>query len=161
MSVYRRKGSPYYTYDFQYKGDRFCRSTKAVTKREAEQLERQARASVKAHYRPGGTLTLDAAFGKWFLEHGQHLASQSTIKGHVDALLDGMGRETPLHSITDSSIASYVAERRLNVSPATVNQDLKYLHTVIYRALEIWRHPVHPVAWRRHRLKAPQLRVRW
>ena len=161
MSVYRRKGSPFYTYDFQFRGNRFCRGTKARTRREAEAVERQARAQLKATYKSGGVLTLDAAFGKWFLEHGQHLSAQATIKGHVDALLDGLGKSTPLHSIDDANVAAYVALRRLAGGPATVNQDLKYLRAIFYRALETWKHPVQTISWRRHRLKAPQLRVRW
>ncbi len=161
MSVYRRKGSPHYIYDFQFKGSRFCRSCGTHSKKEAEQVEREALATAKARYKAGGTLTLDAAFGKWWEEHGQHLKSPTTVKGHVKALIDGMGGDVPLDSIMDAQVAAYVANRRLQVSNATVNQDQKYLKTIFYRASETWGHPVNSIAWRRHRLKAKQLRTRW
>jgi hypothetical protein len=43
MSVYRPKGSPYYHFDFQWRGHRFHGSTKATAKREAETVEREQR----------------------------------------------------------------------------------------------------------------------
>jgi len=160
MSIYRRKGSPNYIYDFQYKGNRFCRSCRTHSKKEAERVKRKVRDWLEAHDASGEILTLDAAFGKWWEEHGQHLKSRA-VKTHVKALINGLGGDVPLGSLVNANIAAYVANRRLQVSNDTVNQDLKYLRTIFYRANEIWGHPVNSISWRRHRLKPGQLRIRW
>ena len=49
MSVYPDPRSPYYRYDFWWRGHRFLGSTKATTRREAEAVERQERERAKAH----------------------------------------------------------------------------------------------------------------
>jgi hypothetical protein len=43
MSVYKHKDSPFYHFDFQWKGDRFYGSTGTANKREAEGIERLQR----------------------------------------------------------------------------------------------------------------------
>src|ERR1035441_539669 len=40
MSVYKHKDSPFYHFDFQFKGNRFHGSTGCTSKREAETFER-------------------------------------------------------------------------------------------------------------------------
>jgi hypothetical protein len=63
MSVYRPKGSPYFHFDFQWRGDRFYGSTKRTNRREAEAVERAERERAKleagADFRPvtSGRLT--------------------------------------------------------------------------------------------------------
>jgi hypothetical protein len=47
MSVYRPKGSPYYHYDFEWKGSRFHGSTKRTNRREAEAVEKAERERVR------------------------------------------------------------------------------------------------------------------
>jgi hypothetical protein len=39
MSVFRVRNSPYYQFDFQIQGYRFCGSTKATNEREARDVE--------------------------------------------------------------------------------------------------------------------------
>jgi len=47
MSVYKRKQSPFYHFDFQFKGNRFHGSTGCANKREAEAFERKERDKAK------------------------------------------------------------------------------------------------------------------
>jgi hypothetical protein len=47
MSVYKHKDSPFYHYDFQFKGNRFHGSTGCTSKREAEAFERNERDQAK------------------------------------------------------------------------------------------------------------------
>ena len=47
MSVYKHKDSPFYHFDFQYKGDRFHGSTGCTSRREAEAFERAERDRAK------------------------------------------------------------------------------------------------------------------
>jgi hypothetical protein len=70
MSVYKRtKDSPYYDYDFVFRGDRFCGSCETANRRAAEKVEEGRRAEVKAEYecrkRAAGTaLTVDGALSQ-------------------------------------------------------------------------------------------------
>lgn len=63
MSVYKKNGSPYYHFDFQFRGQRYCGSTGCKTKRLAEDFERRERqaAALPAVQRP--PITLDEACG--------------------------------------------------------------------------------------------------
>jgi hypothetical protein len=47
MSVYRQKGSPFYQFDFQWRGRRFHGTTKQTSRREAERVERDERERAK------------------------------------------------------------------------------------------------------------------
>jgi hypothetical protein len=47
MSVYRPKGSPFYQFDFQWRGRRFHGTTKQTSRREAERVERDERERAK------------------------------------------------------------------------------------------------------------------
>lgn len=46
MKVFKRRGSPYFSYKFQYKGEEYYRSTGTNSKREAEAIAAAARASL-------------------------------------------------------------------------------------------------------------------
>jgi len=48
VSVYKPKGSPYYHYDFQRRGRRYCGSTECTDRREAQRIERAERERAKA-----------------------------------------------------------------------------------------------------------------
>ena len=61
MSVYKPKGSPYYHFDFQRRGRRYCGSTECASRREAEQAERVERDRVRALE---AAETLSAAFSE-------------------------------------------------------------------------------------------------
>lgn len=47
MSVYKKKGSPYWQFDFQYRGHRFYGSTKTARRRRAVAIERAERKRAK------------------------------------------------------------------------------------------------------------------
>ncbi len=47
MSIYRSKNTPYYLYDFQFRGHRFSGSTKCKGRREAEAVEREEKEKAK------------------------------------------------------------------------------------------------------------------
>ena len=47
MSIYKSARSPYWHFDFQWRGHRFHGSTKATTRREAEKVEAAEREKAK------------------------------------------------------------------------------------------------------------------
>ena len=68
MSVYKPQGSPYYHFDFQWRGDRFHGSTKRTDRREAQAVEKAERERVKHTAAPATSagMTLDNAAGRYW-----------------------------------------------------------------------------------------------
>lgn len=183
MSVYRPKNSPFYHYDFQSGGRRFCGSTGKTSRREAEALERDEKEKAKASLKAGkagghAPLTLDLAVARYWQEVGQHHANAETTWTDLLRLVDYFGQAKRLADITDADVARLVRWRAAQpawgraetkngqpmkrVSAATVNRSttlvLKKLFT---RAKRTWRHsfPLEPV-WNDHFLNEPKERVR-
>lgn len=100
MSVFMRKGSPFFYAEFQIHGHRFLRSTGKTTEREARAEERSLKAKAReqieaeASSKAGKCLTLSQAFGKYWLEQAPSLSVtwRSEVKrycAHILNLVDG------------------------------------------------------------------------
>lgn len=78
MSVFCDPRSPYFRFDFQWRGHRIFGSTKAKTRRQAEALERIERQRAKTHLAQAQaaatSLRLDDVAGRYMQEVGQHHA---------------------------------------------------------------------------------------
>jgi integrase len=183
MSVYKSAKSPFYAYDFQIDGRRFHGSTKARSKRDAEAVERQLKATAKAEIaqevKAGhGPITLDFAAGRYWTEVGQHHRGSLNTHHYLDLLISFFGPNKRLDQITDDDVAALVAWRRAQpvhgraktkdgkvarvVGHATVNRTaLLPLKAIFTRAKRTWRYslPMEP-NWRDHWLKEPAQRVR-
>ncbi len=175
MSVYKQ-GS-FYRYDFELNGRRFFGSTKARNKKDAEAVEREVRAKVKADLeqakRTGHEpLTLDVAAGRYYTEVGQHHANAATTYTDLERLLTYFGKGKRLDELTDADVASLIAWRRKQtvhgrkdarlIAPATVNRSTTALLKALFtRARRTWRFqfPFEP-NWRDHWLKEPEECVR-
>ena len=163
MSLYRRKNSPYWYYDFRRAGVRYTGTTGTADKRAATRIERDLVASVEA---AGGAPasdapTVGALFLKYFLSHASHLPSVKTIEAHFIALQTRLDLDMLASELSNAHVSAYVADRRSDVSPATVNRELATLRAAHRMAAEAWEWSVRPIAWRRHMLKEPQGRTRW
>ena len=176
MSVYRHKGSPFYHYDFQFQGTRFCGSTGCTSRREAEAVERarreKARALLKRAPANAADLTIsDAAFRYWN-EVGQHHACAAETFANLERLEDYFGKGKRLSEIRDDDTTKIVAWRRGHrrwgrkkaalISPATVNRSTtEVLQKLFTRAKRKWgaRFDHEPV-WREHMLPEPIEHVR-
>jgi integrase len=173
MSVYRPKGSPYYHYDFQWRGRRFYGSTERTERRAAEAVERAERERVKAAAATGaatGAMTLDHAAGRYWNEVGQHHAGADNTRRDLARLIEYFGPARPLDTITTDDVAKLVAWRRgykvaatgRLIAAGTVNRSTtELLRRLFTRAKEVWgvRFDSEPV-WRKHMLKEPEERVR-
>jgi integrase len=190
MSVYKRtKDSPYYDYDFVFRGDRFCGSCETANRRAAEKVEEGRRAEVKAEYecrkRAAGTaLTVDGAFLRYWEEVGKYHKRSDQTMWSLKWLLESLGKDKRIRDITNNDVAHLVARRRgepVNnvaaaldrrrgnhhvkppklVSPARVNRSVtEPLRKILLRARDVWGEEISPIAWKKHRLKEPQERVR-
>ena len=153
MSVHTRKGSPYFHYEFEWQGARFRGSTKEKSRRAAEKVEAARRAEVEERARRGEALksavvqmTLGEATARFWLEKGQYEANADSVFYQLENLVDGLGKNALLSSITMSELAEYQARRRGQKTkhgkfPAnrTVNAEVPELIARIYRrAKEVW-----------------------
>jgi integrase len=174
MSIYRPKGSPYFHFDFQMRGDRFYGSTRCRNNRQAREIEKAERAKAKERLkndRRAIHLTIDAAAGRYWTEVGQHHACRTETWTNLERLVGYFGKDKLLDEITDSDVASLVAWRRGHrrwgrkdqplLAPATVNRSTtEVLQKIFCRARRAWkvRFENEP-EWARHMLKEPQERV--
>jgi integrase len=138
--LYQPKGSPYLHYEFVLNGRRFFGSTKtgklALARRFVERIRAEAIAGTLERRRP--EMTVDHAFGRWFTEHGRHLKEADNFEARLGRLLDHLGKDTLLSEIGSDELAGYVARRRADFSPVTVNHDLRTLRRVLRRA-RLWK----------------------
>lgn len=181
MSVYRPKGSPFYHYDFQWRGTRFHGSTKRTNRREAEAVERQERERVRQHAARSAAVTtslrLDDVAGRYWQEVGQHHSGADNTWRDIGRLVEYFGKDKLLTDIGDDDVARLVALRRGHrvirdkrrkpedcplVSPATVNRSsTEVLKKLFTRAKTAWGIRFeHEPRWRSHMLAEPEERVR-
>lgn len=182
MSVHQNPKSPFYHYQFEYRGRRFHGSTKTANRRDAEKVEREEREKAKAlvngaeaqaeQEREARTsLRLDDIAGRYWQEVGQHHAGAAQTEKLVERLIRFFGPDKRITEITGDDVARLVAWRRGHkierggrigafVSPTTVNDQTEQLRKLFTRA-KVWgvkfdREP----RWRDHWLKEPKERVR-
>ena len=133
MSVYKPKNSPYYHYDFRFRGQRFTGSTMCSGKRAAEQFEARERqaAALPSTARP--PISLDEAAGL-YQEHAETLPSWSTIEYMTLALVKGIGAKRLLAQISQRELQVYFAKRRNGRSNASVNREIENARAIWMRA---------------------------
>jgi integrase len=170
MSVYKDPRSPFWQFDFWWRGHRFHGSTKARTRREAEAVERAERERAKQYVAQieaaRTSLRLDDVAGRYWQEVGQHHAGARDTWRELARLVEFFGKDKLLTEITGDDIARLVAWRRGHsvrgrlVSPITVNITTKQVRKLFARA-KLWSVRFnHEPRWRDHLLKEPQERVR-
>jgi hypothetical protein len=172
MSLYRSPRSPFWQYDFWWRGYRFHGSTKATTRREAEKVEAVERERAKQHVvqteAARTSLRLDDVAGRYWREVGQHHAGHGAGNTwrELARLIEFFGKDKLITEITGDDVARLVAWRRGHcvrgalLSPFTVNATTKQVRKLFARA-KIWgAHFNNEPRWRQHFLKEPQERVR-
>lgn len=182
MSVYRQKGSPFYSFDFIIERRRFSGSTGKTTLREARQVEaterEAARERIKVEKKAAVSLEIDHVANRFWEIVGKHHVGADTTERDLARLVNYFGKERTLSDITDADVMKLVAWRRGHrrtshrknkkgapeqplIAPATVNRSttevLKKLFTLCKREGVRFEHE--PV-WKNHFLKEPDERVR-
>lgn len=132
MSLYQPKGSPYWHYDFQYKGRRYYGSTGCVKKTAAKEVEKRERekAALPAQGKP--PITIDEAAGL-YQEKVESLPSWPTIRPMLAALVKNLGKAKLLSEITQRDLQIHFAKRRAGRANSSVNREIE-------NARAVWRH---------------------
>lgn len=135
MSVYKPKGSPYFHFDFVWKGRRFHGSTGCRGRREAlayEGRQRNEAVNPKVEKPP---ITLDEACGL-YEEHADKQPSWATTLYMLNAVIKGLGGNRLLAEISQRELQVYVAKRRNGRSNATVNREIDTIRAVWRKAMK-------------------------
>jgi integrase len=188
MSVYRPKDSPFYHYDFWWRGARFHGSTKRANRRKAEAVERSERDRAKqqaaAARASSASLKLDDVVGRYWNEVGQHHVGAANTWRDVERLVEFFGPTKLLTEISDDDVARLVAWRRSHrvirgaekgktkdnakdpaeaplISNATVNRSTTEVLKKLFTRAKAWSVRFdHEPHWKAHWLPEPQERVR-
>jgi integrase len=149
-TVYKEKSSPYYQTDIWIDGDKFHRSTRKTSRREAEaeadRLEQTLRAEVKVEAVAKTSLRIDDVALRYMKDVGDHHAGEGAAitEGKVARLVKYFGKDKLMTDITHDDVVQLVNWRRAHkvgtgknakpISPFTVNdttEQLKKLFTYI------------------------------
>lgn len=169
MSVKKREGSPHYWYDFTVGGMRFRGSCETNDIATAKAVEAQLRtdAVLNKHLQRKPRLTLDAAFAKYWKEHGQFTSSglQST-RYMLKEMLNFFGRNLYFDDLEDSHINNYISHlqarpQKNRLANASINRRIDMLRAVIMRARKRWGVETPDISISNHRLIAAEARTRW
>lgn len=107
-------------------------------------------------------MTLDAAFGKYWLDYAHKLPSAPTIAVHFIVLRNGLGGNTLLSEVNADMLDEYATKRGAGeithredskrkgvpVANSTVNNELHRLQAVMNRARKKWRVRVAEIEWK-------------
>lgn len=158
--VHRRPDAPGWHYDFSINGRRFRGSTRADTKDQAEIIVAKIRADALLEITTGKKprITLDAGFGRYWLEHAKDLKSAVDIERGTRLILAGIGKHTAMGDLTNDMVARFVAKRRGKVSDSSVNRELTLLRAVCRMARDRWGYEVAAIDWRKQWLTEPEPR---
>lgn len=179
MSVYKRKGSDTYRYDFEVGGQRFVGDTGEADKRKAEAVQKRERQKARdrltaAENKFSANMTFGAACVRYMEEIGEHHTNALTTLTNLEWLQTQLGTKTLVANIDDNRVSFVVAKRRREfrkvgndqtpktlVSNATVNRTCtEPLRKVLRRAETKWGCAVAKIDWSGHMLPEPKERVR-
>lgn len=186
MSVYRRKGSPFYQYEFWLKTGRgterrrFRGSTGETSERAAVAFERDEKARQRLELaadleRAAAPDTVDDVFGRYWDAYGHKLSWAYTVERHMRDMLEFFGPNKPFAEIGNADVTAMLEHYakqttyRLRggktregapVSSSTVNRRLSVLKRIYNVARVKWQLRVLPIDWKELRGKEGKARVR-
>lgn len=130
MSIYKPKGSPYFHFDFQYRGKRYHGSTGQAGRRAAEQVEGRERQKAALPVTAKPPITLDEACGlrQDVLESRP---SWPTVRPMLKALLS-IGASRLLADVHQIDLMRHFAKRRNGRKDSSVNREIE-------EARAVWR----------------------
>jgi hypothetical protein len=148
-AVYKEKSSPYYQTDIWIDGNKFHRSTRKTSEREAKaeagRLEQKLRDELKVRSVAAASLRIDDVAFRYMTDVGDHHAGEgaSITEGKVARLVKYFGPDKLMTDITHDDVVQLVNWRRKQkvgkgknakpISPFTVNDTTEQLCSPISR----------------------------
>lgn len=129
MSVYKPKNSPYFQYDFVWKGTRFHGTTGLKSKRDAVAYESQVRSDAILGTQRKLPITVDEACGL-YEDYAKSKPSWATIEYMLAALVEGLGPNKLLAEIDQLDLQRYFAGRRNGRANSSVNKEIENCRAV-------------------------------
>jgi integrase len=127
MSTYKPARSPYYHYDFVWRGRRFYGSTGCKTKRAADRVEENERTKARDGTSARLPITVDEAAGLYKEK------APDEPDYIFEAAIGGLGQHKLLGEVTQRDLQLYVAKRRDGRENSSVNREIEALRAM-------WRH---------------------
>lgn len=155
MSVYKPPKSPYFHYDFTWKGRRFYGSTGCKYRREALAYESRIRSEATLPTNNREPLSLDQAAGL-YEEHAGVQPSWRIAEYMIAELIKGLGGNKLLGEISQRDLQAYFAKRRHGRTNSSVNREID-IARAIWRKADKARFGVGEMPdWKALRLKVPK-----
>lgn len=155
MSCYKPKGSPYFHFDFVWKGRRFYGSTGCKSKREAVAYEARQRQEAVLPAKGLPPVTVDEGCGL-YAEHAERLPSWPTARYMTQALIKGLQANRLLAEIGQRDLQIFFAKRRHGRSNATVNREIDNARAIWRRAAKARFDVGEMPDWNALKLKVPR-----
>lgn len=166
MSLFKQPRSPFWYTEIVVNGRRVRRSTRHKSRREAEVFERELREQIKredeaTRGKPTAVLTLDHACGRYWLEHGQHLADAVNVERWIRYIIRYMDASRPLADLSTRHVTAFVTDMRTDgIGEISINRTISTLQGIHNRAAKRWEAPVKVIDWRPHKSRE-RGRTRW
>lgn len=160
----KRKGSPYYWYDFSVRGQRYRGSTETSDFGIAQAIEAKLRHDIiqQAFLKKKPVITLNDAAVRYWEEYAKYLKSgHQAIKYHLLHICKIVGKAALLSDLSDADIARYKAKRRGTVADSTVNREMSTFRGILNKSILEWGYDVATINWAAHWLDEPENRTRW
>lgn len=170
MSIHQTKNSPYWQYDFRWKGQRFHGSTREKSKRRAQQVVDAIKLQIKTGSgKPRATLD-EAAESYWQLK-GRHARDAEGDEERLARLLEMIGPNRQMDEINERDLSKAIQVRRNQgslrrktfkpLSNATINRTVTELFKRIHKhARLVMKVDVAEIDWAAVRLPEAEPRSR-
>jgi len=124
---FRKKGSPFWHYDFQINGSRYAGSTKTKDVRKAKKIEAHARMKAEAGQSDKTAFNVATALGTYFIEVSQFQSSAATTRSQTKAILEHLDGDKLLSQLSQGDLNNLQARMRANCANATANRRIQLL----------------------------------
>jgi integrase len=148
MSLYQRKGSPSWYYDFTINGERFRGSTGETSKREARKVEDDHKQSARKKGRRPKEWTMHRVMMTYYDERGQDKASSTTILHQLGMLEDYIGEARKVGTITNATVMDYRQKRRADgLQPHSINREVEIFRSALRYCAKVHKAPIPELEW--------------
>jgi integrase len=166
MSLFKRRGSPYWQTEIQVSGRRLIRSTGTTSRREAEAFERRLRESARREApagdgSSGNDPTVDQLAGRYWTSHGSELRWAANVAAYLKRIVAVLG-PIKLSELGSADCSSLLEQLKAEgMGPVSINRCLAVLRGAHSLAGKRWGLRTQLIDWRVLRTPETKERIRW